>query len=99
MTLMTQPVAAEQARQWGLVDACEANSKDLLRRHLLSLRRLSNDAIVRYKQYMNHLDDFLVRSRPAALAGNREVFMDARNLQRISRYVQTGIFPWEEHGA
>jgi polyketide biosynthesis enoyl-CoA hydratase PksH len=99
MTLMTQPVAAEQARQWGLVDACEANSKDLLRRHLLRLRRLSRDTIARYKQFMGRLDDSLVRSRPSALAGNIEVFQDSRNLQRISRYVQTGAFPWEESGA
>lgn len=99
MTLMTQPVAAEQARQWGLVDACELTSRDLLRRHLLRLRRLSKNAIVRYKQYMGRLDDFLVRSRPLALAGNREVFLDSRNLRGISRYVQTGIFPWEESGA
>lgn len=98
MTLMTQPIAAEQARQWGLVDACESNSQDLLRRHLLRLRRLSRDAIVRYKEYMNRLDDFLVRSRAPALAGNREVFADSQNLQRISRYVQTGLFPWEEGG-
>lgn len=96
MTLMTQPVAAEQARQWGLVDACEPNSKDLLRRHLLRLRRLSRDAIVRYKKYVNRLDDSLVRSRAPAIEGNREVFSDEQNLERISRYVRTGLFPWEE---
>jgi 3-carboxymethyl-3-hydroxy-acyl-[acp] dehydratase len=95
LTLMTQPVGAEQAREWGLVDACETDSKDLLRRHLLRLRRLSREAIVRYKQYVHRLDDFLVRSRAPALAGNCEVFADARNLRMISRYVQTGLFPWE----
>lgn len=96
LTLMTQPVAAEQARQWGLVDACEPNSNDLLRRHLLRLRRLSRDAIARYKEYVNRLDDSLARSRALALEGNRAVFADARNLEKISRYVQTGLFPWEE---
>ena len=97
LTLMTQPVAAEQARQWGLVDACEPNSSDLLRRHLLRLRRLSRDAIARYKEYVNRLDDSLARSRALALEGNRAVFADARNLEKISRYVQTGLFPWEEN--
>jgi polyketide biosynthesis enoyl-CoA hydratase PksH len=95
MTLMTQPVPAHQACQWGLVDACEADSRDLLRRHLLRLRRLSKEAIIRYKEYLNRLDDFLVRSRALALAGNREVFANAQNLRMISRYVQTGLFPWE----
>lgn len=98
MTLMTQPVSAEQAQQWGLVDACAPNSADLLRRHLLRLRRLSREAITRYKQYVNRLDDFLVRSRSLALAGNREVFTDSQNLRRIARYVETGLFPWEEGG-
>ena len=96
MTLMTQPVMAQQACQWGLVDACESNSKDLLRRHLLRLRRLSRDAIVRYKRHLGDLDDFLARSRQAALAGNREVFEDEQNLGMISRYVRTGLFPWED---
>ncbi len=98
MTLMTQPVAAEQARQWGLVDVCEANSADLLRRHLLRLRRLSKDAIIRYKEYLGRLDDFLIRSREPALAGNREMFSNEQNLRMISRYVQTGLFPWEDPG-
>lgn len=96
MTLMTQPVSADQARQWGLVDACDANSQDLLRRHLLRLRRLSREAIIRYKDYMNRLDDSLVQNRDQALAGNRAVFEDVENLRKISRYVQTGLFPWEE---
>jgi predicted nucleotidyltransferase len=30
-----------------------------------------------------------------ALAANRDVFCDVENLQRISRYVKTGQFPWE----
>lgn len=96
MTLTTQPVSAGQARQWGLVDACEPDSKDLLRRHLLRLRRLSKPAIARYKEYMGRLDDSLLRARAHALAGNREVFSDDQNLRLISRYVQTGLFPWEE---
>jgi polyketide biosynthesis enoyl-CoA hydratase PksH len=95
MTLMTQPINSEQALQWGLVDGSEPNSKDLLRRHLLRLRRLSKEAIIRYKDYMNRLDDFLARSRSLALAGNREVFANRQNLRLISRYVQTGLFPWE----
>ncbi len=98
MTLMTQPVGAEQARQWGLVDACDPNSDDLLRRHLLRLRRLSKTGVARFKQYMNGLDDSLARSREAALAGNREVFSDSHNLRMINRYVQTGLFPWESPG-
>lgn len=95
MTLMTQPISAEQAVAWGLVDACEANSDDLLRKYLLRLRRLSKQSIDRYKTYMNSLSDILTASKPHALATNRAVFSDASNLQKIARYVETGKFPWE----
>ena len=95
MTLMTQPVSAAQAQEWGLVDAVEANSNNLLRKHLLRLRRLSKPGILRYKRYMNNLRDELVGSKQKALDANVEVFSDKDNLNKIVRYVKTGQFPWE----
>lgn len=95
MTLMTQPVLAQQALDWGLADACEANSENLLRKHLLRLRRLSKTGVSRYKRYMNTLNDFLPAAMPKALAANKEVFSDTENLEKIARYVKTGKFPWE----
>jgi polyketide biosynthesis enoyl-CoA hydratase PksH len=96
MTLMTQPISAKQAQTWGLVDACEENSENLLRKHLLRVKRLSKEGIARYKRYMSTLDDALVTSKPKALAANKDVFSDEKNLQMIARYVTTGKFPWEE---
>lgn len=95
MTLMTQPISATQAQTWGLVDAVAENSEDLLRRHLLRLRRLSKTGIRRYKSYMHTLNDFLALSKPAALKANIEVFSDTENLEKIARYVSTGKFPWD----
>lgn len=95
MTLTTQPVSAAQAQAWGLVDVCEDNSQNLLRKQLLRLRRLGVDGITRYKRYASSLDDVLSRSRSKALAGNVEVFADPGNLRKIDRYVRTGKFPWE----
>lgn len=95
MTLMTQPVSAAQAAHWGLVDACEADSENLLRKHLLRLRRLSKDAIRRYKRYAGALDGALLSAKPQALQANIEVFSDRANLAKIARYVKTGKFPWE----
>lgn len=95
LTLMTQPIAAKQAQEWGLVDACEENSENLLRKHLLRLRRLNKTGISRYKRYMNTLNNFPATSKPAALAANIEVFSDQGNLDKITRFVETGQFPWE----
>jgi polyketide biosynthesis enoyl-CoA hydratase PksH len=95
MTLMTQPVSVETATEWGLVDAIAQDSEDLLRKHLLRLRRLSKQAIIRYKRYMHDLDGTLGAAKPMALSANREVFSDQGNLDRIARYLETGAFPWE----
>lgn len=97
MTLSTQPIQATQARDWGLVDACEDNSEALLRRQLRRLRCLDRGAIARYKRYAAELDSLIDRARAPALAANHEVFSDRANLAGISRYVETGRFPWETH--
>jgi polyketide biosynthesis enoyl-CoA hydratase PksH len=95
MTLMTQPFSVQQAESWGLVDAWEANSQQLLRKHLLRLRRLSKSGVERYKRYMNVLNDSLHSRKADALAANFEVFSDHENLAKISRFVEDGTFPWE----
>jgi len=95
MTLMTQPVSSAQALKWGLVDDVEENSTNLLRKKLLRLRRLNKASIARYKRYINNLDEQLQQSKSKALAVNVEVFSDPDNLDKISRYVKTGQFPWE----
>jgi len=96
LTLMTQPVPAKQAFEWGLVDAFEPQSDALLRRHLQRLRRLSKPAIRRYKSYMSRIGPPLQDLKAPAVAANREIFSDAGNLQAITRYVEHGLFPWEK---
>lgn len=96
MTLITQPINAKQALEWGLVDAIEPNSENLLRKHLLRLRCLSKDGIKRYKNYMSELSDSLGKDKTKALAANKCVFSDADNLEKIAKYVKTGQFPWEK---
>jgi polyketide biosynthesis enoyl-CoA hydratase PksH len=96
LTLNTTPITAKQALEWGLVDAVEANSDVLLRRHLQRLRRLSKDAIRRYKNYVGRIATPLEELKSQAVEGNREVFSDPANLQAIARYVERGVFPWEK---
>lgn len=96
LTLSTQAITARNALDWGLVDACEAQGEPLLRRHVMRLRRLSRTALARYKTYAAKLQPSLAAGRDAAVAGNLEVFTDEQNLRAISRYVQDGLFPWEQ---
>ena len=95
LTLSTKPVGVEEACRIGLVDAYETNASTLLRTHLLRLKRLSVKGISRYKNYMNNLHGALGDVMPLAVAANREVFSDTENLEKIVRYVNTGLFPWE----
>lgn len=95
MTLMTQPVPVPLAHEWGLVDAFEEHSDNLLRKTLLRLRRLDKPAVARYKRYMASLEGSLEAVEARAVAANIEVFSDPENLRKIARYVKTGQFPWE----
>lgn len=96
LTLMTQPVSVQQACNWGLVDACEAESESLLRKHLLRLRRLPKTGIARYKSYIHGLNNWLLQSKTQALAANREIFSDPQNLNWIFQFIDNGRFPWED---
>ncbi len=95
LTTMTQPISAEQACSYGLVDACEEKSEGLLRRHLLPLRRLSRKTIIQYKAFMNEVEPLTQEAKAAALATNRAAFGDPQNIASIERYVRSGVFPWE----
>jgi polyketide biosynthesis enoyl-CoA hydratase PksH len=96
LTLMTQPISAKQAWEWGLVDAFEPSSEALLRRHLQRLRRLSKGAVRQYKTYMRSISLALQDLKSPAIAANREMFSAAGNLQAITRYIEEGLFPWEK---
>ncbi|KTT63896.1 polyketide biosynthesis enoyl-CoA hydratase [Pseudomonas oryzihabitans] len=95
LTLSTQPIGARQAMDWGLVDECGADSDDMLRRHLVRLRRLSKQGIGQYKAYANQLAALPLEARELAVEHNHKVFGNPRTLDNIHRYVRDGVFPWE----
>ena len=95
MTLMNAPVEVEDAHRWGLVDAFAGDSVNLLRRHLLRLRRLSKSAITAYKSYRADLDPSLATVRDTAVEANRQLFSNPEHIADIVRFVQTGEFPWQ----
>lgn len=96
MTLMTQPVSADKAFDWGLVNAYDTNVDNLLRKHLVRLMRLDKDAVSRYKYYMNSLCGDINDDKLLALEANHQVFSNEENIKKIKIYIETGKFPWEE---
>jgi polyketide biosynthesis enoyl-CoA hydratase PksH len=92
MSLMTLPIPVQQAQTWGLVDVYDVQSESLLRKHLLRLKHLPKTGIVKYKHYINELNDSMLRFKSLAVASNKEVFSDPRNLERIFRFVEKGEF-------
>ncbi len=95
LALTTQPITARQALEWGLVDACEERSENLLRKLLLRLRHLSKTGITCYKRYASSLDSSLLSCKSKALEANMEVFSNVDNLKTIARFLRTGSYPWE----
>ncbi|TAK73859.1 MAG: enoyl-CoA hydratase/isomerase [Gammaproteobacteria bacterium] len=96
MTLMNKAISVQQAAKYGLVDMYEADSENLLKKHLLHLRRLSKKTISEYKNYTrslmgHHLDE----SRTLAIKANRAMFEDKDNLHKISDFIINGNLPWQ----
>lgn len=95
MALSTHPIGVEQAAAWGLVDAWADDAEDLLRKHLVRLRRLPRSGLQRYRAYLGQLDPMLANARPTAVEANRAMFSDPAVVEAVQRYVRTGSFPWE----
>lgn len=102
LSLMTQPISVQRAYSWGLVDEYEETHSSLLRKHLLRLTHLSKTGILQYKRYMNELNArqgqalSLREAKSLALAAKQEMWSDPENLKGIFRYVEDGLFPWED---
>ncbi|WP_217563198.1 enoyl-CoA hydratase/isomerase [Paenibacillus sp. GbtcB18] len=96
MTLMTHPITVQQAHTWNLVDVYDSHSEKMLRKHLLRLKYIPKSGIMRYKRYASALYDLLYTLKPKALTANHGTFSENGNLEKIKRYIEKGLFPWEE---
>jgi polyketide biosynthesis enoyl-CoA hydratase PksH len=95
MALTTQPIHAEAACQWGLVDAYHANSGVLLHRHLARLKHLSKESLRHYKHYLLQISGNPADARVLAVANNRAMHMLPGVVDGIARFVETGRLPWQ----
>jgi polyketide biosynthesis enoyl-CoA hydratase PksH len=90
MALLTKPIMADQALNWGLVDVIEDNTSSAVRKHLLRLKRIPKNGIVKYKQYINKLNSSVLDFRILATSSNEEAFSDPQNLERIFQFMEMG---------
>jgi len=101
MSLMTHPISLQRAYSWGLVDEYAERSESLLHKRLLRLRHISKTGIFRYKRYIKDLDAgqghtlSLQAAKSLAVADHQKEFSDPDNLKGIFRYVEEGLFPWQ----
>ena len=95
LTLTTKTINAVEASEWGLVDAYADNSDKLLQTHLRRLQRVTKEAVVKYKGYMNEYNPVLSDAKSLAINANLKMFSDPSTREKIFRYVETGQFSWE----
>ncbi|MQA07910.1 MAG: enoyl-CoA hydratase/isomerase [Pseudonocardiaceae bacterium] len=95
MTLMTKPVTAEDAADWGLVDVCSERSDVVVSQHIRRLSKLPKDGVAAYKRFVGDQTGSIRGQREESVAANRRIFSDPGNLERIGRFVEQGIYPWE----
>lgn len=95
MTLTAQTISAEVAQTWGLVDACDGDSDKLITRYLARIKLINKDVIRRYKDYARFVGTNLSSCKERALAENRLMFSNPEHMAAISRYLESGLMPWE----
>lgn len=96
LTISTKAIDVNQAFLWGLVDVHGSDSRMLLHQHLTRINRFPKAGIVAYKKYVQLLDHDVIRLKNSATEANLNLFTNQENLNRIYRFVEEGIFPWEE---
>lgn len=95
LTCITQPIGAQQAEQWGLVDEATSDTRRALSRCLSRLTRVPIEAIQTYKDYLNEVTGPICAHEARAVRANREMFLEPSNLRRISDFTTLGLMPWE----
>ena len=95
LTFSTQPVDAETAASWGLVDVALQSLDTGLAQYQRRLGRLDPAAIQRFKNYISGMESNVRELRDAAITENRELFASPRIQENFRRYAVEMKFPWE----
>lgn len=95
LALTTQPIGAEQALDWGLVDEISDDVERLLRLRTSRLACLEPAAIGRLKSYTNQLWTLHPETRRLAVDTIAPLIADPAIRSAIRDFVTEGIYPWQ----
>ncbi len=92
LALSTQPITADEAHRWGLVDSYGDDPDRLLRPYLQRWRRLSPESIQALKNYTRRLAP--IDEATLALPTIVKAMSDPKVKAGIRRYLEEGVPPW-----
>jgi polyketide biosynthesis enoyl-CoA hydratase PksH len=94
LALSTQPITADEAHRWGLVDHYGDDPDRLLRPYLQRWRRLSTPAIQTLKNYTRRLAPVDEATQNLALPTIIQAMSDPEIKAGIKHYLEEGVPPW-----
>ena len=95
LSLTTLPISAERAQAMSLVDETGSDPRQTIIAMTRRLLRLDPQTIGDIKSYARSLTPIGPGVTEAAVVESARASMDAKVVHNLTRYVKSGIFPWE----
>lgn len=95
LALTTQAISASEAEKWGLVDECGSSTNQLISKYIRRLKYLPSSGVKDLKNYINQL--WIIQSETQDLAVNEisRLITEPTIQEKIKRFQQEGLFPWQ----
>ncbi|MDJ1172318.1 enoyl-CoA hydratase/isomerase [Roseofilum sp. BLCC_M154] len=95
LALTTQTISASEAEKWGLIDEYGSSTNQLISKYIRRLKYLPSSGVKELKNYISQL--WIVQAETQDLAVN-EIFRlitEPTVQEKIKRFQQEGLFPWQ----
>ncbi len=96
MALLGQQINAPRALEIGLADELAKDSGAAVRRLLVRVDRIQEKTLRATKTYFRKMWLMNDETEKLAVAQISELLQDAGNINGIRRFVETGVFPWQQ---
>jgi polyketide biosynthesis enoyl-CoA hydratase PksH len=95
LALTTQTISASEAEKWGLIDEYGSSTNQLISKYIRRLKYLPSSGVKELKNYISQL--WIIQAETQDLAVN-EIFRlitEPTVQEKIKRFQQEGLFPWQ----